>query len=208
MNYYYSRIDRVAAQIGKVSHMQAQFTQSDTIAGMISKSNTFMQSAIGVSDSYTERPPILYTASGSRIVGQLGPHCSTTLLRVISTSSLQNQLLPVISGDVSGMGTDPLEPALYYYHPDHLGSATWITDSVGNPAQFLHVALGVPLSAKRCAGFYGGPGIGSRKYTRKGEIAGRSTRHGRYMAARRAVVRILFGRNRCRKYGVPSMRVR
>ena len=113
----------MAAQIGKVSHMQAQFTQSDTIAGMISKSNTFMQSAIGVSDSYTERPPILYTASGSRIVGQLGPHCSTTLLRVISTSSLQNQLLPVISGDVSGMGTDPLEPALYYYHPDHLGSA-------------------------------------------------------------------------------------
>ena len=81
------------------------------------------RSAIGVSDSYTERPPILYTASGSRIVGQIGPHCSTTLLRVISTSSLQNQLLPVISGDVSGMETDPLEPALYYYHPDHLGSA-------------------------------------------------------------------------------------
>ena len=35
------------------------------------------------------------------------------------------------------METDPLEPALYYYHADHLGSATWITDSVGNPAQFL-----------------------------------------------------------------------
>ena len=135
--YYYSGKEHVATQIGNVSHMQAQFTQSDTIAGMISKSNTFMQSAIGVSDSYTERPPILYTASGSRIVGQLGPHCSTTLLRVISTSSLQNQLLPVISGDVSGMETDPLEPALYYYHPDHLGSATWITDSLGNPAQFL-----------------------------------------------------------------------
>ncbi len=42
MNYYF-RIDRVAAQIGKVSHMQAQYTQSDTIAGQISKSNTFMQ---------------------------------------------------------------------------------------------------------------------------------------------------------------------
>ena len=171
MNYY-SRIDRVAAQIGKVSHMQAQFTQSDTIAGMISKSNTFMQSAIGVSDSYTERPPILYTASGSRIVGQLGPHCSTTLLRVISTSSLQNQLLPVISGDVSGMGTDPLEPALYYYHPDHLGSATWITDSVGNPAQFLLVALGTPLSAKRCAGFYGSPGLVLVNIREKGKSQG------------------------------------
>ena len=117
--------------------MQAQYTQSDTIAGMISKANTFMQSAIGVSDSYTERPPILYTASGSRIVGQLGPHCSTTLVRVISTSSLQNQLLPVISGDVHALECDPLQPARYFYHADHLGSATWITDSVGNPAQFL-----------------------------------------------------------------------
>ncbi len=159
MNYYYSRIDRVAAQIGKVSHMQAQFTQSDTIAGMISKSNTFMQSAIGVSDSYTERPPILYTASGSRIVGQLGPHCSTTLLRVISTSSLQNQLLPVISGDVSGMETDPLEPALYYYHADHLGSATWITDSIGNPAQFLHVALWTHYLRNAALVSMGDPGL-------------------------------------------------
>lgn len=41
--YYYMGTDRVAAQIGKVSHMQAQHTQSDTIAGLISKSNTFMQ---------------------------------------------------------------------------------------------------------------------------------------------------------------------
>ena len=121
--YYYMGTDRVAAQIGKVSHMQAQYTQSDTIAGMISKSSTFMQSAIGVSDSYTKRPPILYTASGSSIVGQFGPHCSTTLVRVISTSSLQNQLLPVVSGDISGMGNALFEPALYYYHPDHIGSA-------------------------------------------------------------------------------------
>ena len=41
--YYYMGTDHVAAQIGNVSHMQAQYTQSDTIAGLISKSNTFMQ---------------------------------------------------------------------------------------------------------------------------------------------------------------------
>ena len=69
---------------------------------------------------------------------------------------------------------------------------------------FLHASP----HTKRCTGFYGGPGIGSRKYTRKGEIAGRSTKHGRYMAARRAVVRIVFRRNGHRKNGVPSMRVR
>ncbi len=140
MNYY-SRIDRVAAQIGKVSHMQAQFTQSDTIAGMISKSNTFMQSAIGLIDYYNASPYLLHSLSGATYAELEWQHCSSTRMRTISAVSLQNQLLPVVSGDISGMETDPLEPALYYYHHDHLGSATWITDSVGNPAQFLHVAL-------------------------------------------------------------------
>ena len=138
MNYY-SKIDHVAAQIGKVSHMLAQFTQSDTIAGMISKANTFMQSAIGLFDSYIANAPILCSISGDPIFENLNPRCGLmkSLQRVISTVSLQNQLLPVVSGDVSGMEIDPLEPALYYYHADHLGSATWITDSLGNPAQFL-----------------------------------------------------------------------
>ena len=138
--YYYMGTEHVAAQIGNVSHMQAQFTQSDTIAGMISKSNTFMQSAIGLFDSYIANIDLLSSISGDPIFEFLNPRCGlmTSLQRVISTVSLQNQLLPVVSGDVSGMETDPLEPALYYYHADHLGSATWITDSLGNPAQHLH----------------------------------------------------------------------
>ena len=45
--------------------------------------------------------------------------------------------MPVISGDVHALECDPPQPARYFYHADHLGSATWITDSVGNPAQFL-----------------------------------------------------------------------
>ncbi len=101
------------------------FTQSDTIAGQISKSNTFMQSAIGLFDSYIANIDLLNSISGDPIFEFLNPRCGlmTSLQRVISTVSLQNQLLPVVSGDVSGMETDPLEPALYYYHADHLGSA-------------------------------------------------------------------------------------
>ena len=136
--YYYMGTDHVAAQIGNVSHMQAQYTQSDTIAGLISKANTFMQSAIGTVDGYIASSNLLNSISGDPILEYRIPHCHSMLVRFISTSSLQNQLLPVISGDVSGIGNDLLEPALYYYHPDHLGSATWITDSVGNPAQYLH----------------------------------------------------------------------
>lgn len=30
------------------------------------------------------------------------------------------------------------EGKIYYYHGDHLGSASWITDAIGAPAQYLH----------------------------------------------------------------------
>jgi hypothetical protein len=36
---------------------------------------------------------------------------------------------------------------MYYFHGDHLGSATWITDSIGLPVQyFLHDPWGVQLA--------------------------------------------------------------
>ena len=74
MNYY-SKIDYVAAQIGNVSHMQAQFTQSDTIAGMISKSNTFMQCygeirSGGVMTSATNTPA--RSVMKRRVIAKLG----------------------------------------------------------------------------------------------------------------------------------------
>ena len=100
-----------------------------------------MQSAIGLMDYYIASPYLLHSLSGATYAELEWQHCSSTRMRTISAVSLQSQLLPVVSGDVSGMETDPLEPALYYYHADHLGSATWITDSLGNPAQFLQYLL-------------------------------------------------------------------
>ena len=32
------------------------------------------------------------------------------------------------------------EPNIYFYHGDHLGSANWITESVGKPIQYIHYA--------------------------------------------------------------------
>ena len=32
------------------------------------------------------------------------------------------------------------EYSVYYYHGDHLGSASWITDTVGTPVQYIHYA--------------------------------------------------------------------
>lgn len=31
-----------------------------------------------------------------------------------------------------------VSPIIYYYHPDHLGGASWITDCNGEPIQYIH----------------------------------------------------------------------
>ena len=37
-----------------------------------------------------------------------------------------------------GLPDQDVEPDCYWYHPDHLGSSSWITDSAGNAIQHLH----------------------------------------------------------------------
>lgn len=31
-----------------------------------------------------------------------------------------------------------VSPIIYYYHSDHLGGASWITDNNGEPIQYIH----------------------------------------------------------------------
>lgn len=47
-----------------------------------------------------------------------------------------NILLPILSKDTSHL--DNRVSGIYYYHPDHLGSATWITNSARKAVQFIH----------------------------------------------------------------------
>ena len=68
-------------------------------------------------------------------------NCESDLERDITTASYPNILLPVIEGNIQGIESDPLVPALYYYHSDHLGSATWITDTAANVVQIFLSSL-------------------------------------------------------------------
>ena len=49
--------------------------------------------------------------------------------------------------------SDNTEPEVYFYHSDHLGSASWITDSAGIPIQHLqYLPYGEPFVNQRAAG--------------------------------------------------------
>ena len=46
------------------------------------------------------------------------------------------------------------EPDVYFYHSDHLGSASWITDASGTPVQHLqHLPYGEPYINQRTTGY-------------------------------------------------------
>ena len=45
-------------------------------------------------------------------------------------------LLPLLQNDSTL--TDTIASGIYYYHTDHLGSASWITDYNGEPIQYIH----------------------------------------------------------------------
>ena len=49
---------------------------------------------------------------------------------------------------------DAPEPDVYFYHSDHLGSASWITDASGNPVQHLqYLPYGEPYINQRISGY-------------------------------------------------------
>ncbi len=57
------------------------------------------------------------------------------------------------------------EPEVYFYHSDHLGSASWITDKDGNPVQHLqYLPYGEPYVNHRVSGYLHSP---ARNATRK-----------------------------------------
>ena len=47
-----------------------------------------------------------------------------------------NFLYPILAKSANLSQRDV--PSLYYYHPDHLGSTTWVTDESGEPVEYIH----------------------------------------------------------------------
>ena len=64
-----------------------------------------------------------------------GEQCDYSPLFSTSVYCDSNILYPILSKDSTELAA---VDGLYYYHSDHLGSATWITNSEGRPIEYLH----------------------------------------------------------------------
>ncbi len=88
----------------------------------------------GASDIYNESGSELTgTNSGSFSTHQLADLQYVFTAFDLGTVDTENQ--PPVDGDCEAELNCPSQ--LYFFHPDHIGSSTFLTDATGNPYQFL-----------------------------------------------------------------------
>ena len=133
--YYYAGGNRIASKIGTggFGKMTRLCTQD---LNLTANANSLFGNALQLVTSATNQPADEYPAD---VCG--GYSVSTELLInplptfYIAQTSLnftQNNLLQQFRQNLAG-GTEPI----YYFHSDHLGSASWITNGSGLPIQHL-----------------------------------------------------------------------
>lgn len=73
----------------------------------------------------------------TQVHSKLDYNCSSIILDYLDVLTKQDILLGSIANNEKDNGG---EKEVYFYHGDHLGSGSWVTDQTGSPIQYLHYA--------------------------------------------------------------------
>ena len=133
--HYYNGNQRIAARIGKLEDLPDDIiVNSDTVAvERINNVREYMTSLLNTLDMQdVDTTGIIADIAGNSISGE---QCDYSPLFSTSVYCDSNILYPILSKDSTELAA---VDGLYYYHSDHLGSATWITNSVGTPVEYIH----------------------------------------------------------------------
>ena len=150
--YYYAGGNRIASKIGTggFGKMQQLCTLEQSLtANANTLFDNILQQAVNTTNQPTDEYPV--TVCG-------GYNIATELLTsalpdfYISNTALnftQNNLLQQFRQNLAG-GTE----AVYYFHSDHLGSASWITNNTGLPVQhLLYLPFGEYFANEHSSGY-------------------------------------------------------
>ncbi len=131
--HYYNGSQRIAARLGGPWTKDSTFVQG---AQLIAQAENLWESVTNTEDLGEQEillEDVYVGGSGSTLpacqyspqIAQLsGYHGDDMLSRVFSGQASERTLTDTIG--------------IYFYHPDHLGSASWITNSQGQAVQYLH----------------------------------------------------------------------
>ena len=139
--HYYAGTERLATAIGGGGFLNLQtpivpLTSQHDMDIVKSLSNYYLNE-----DPFNYQQIINKSEPTEDILGNENPdleyQCQPTELVLVDVYTSQDILLGSISS------SEPVfseETDVYFYHGDHLGSASWITDDNGKPIQYIHYA--------------------------------------------------------------------
>ena len=133
--HYYNGNQRIAARIGKLEDFPDDIiVNSDTVAvERINNVREYMTSLLNTLDMQdVDTTGIIADIAGNSISGEQCDYIQTFHTSMHCDSNI---LYPILSKNSTE--ADVVD-GMYFYHSDHLGSATWITNSVGTPVEYIH----------------------------------------------------------------------
>ncbi len=143
-NHYYAGSERIASRIGDRCwtitatddwEKPAPETEAREAFWNIGKENPF-----GTMSDYSSTT--INTTFDAGYIDKVQYQCAAIELPSVDILYGTNMLEATIDCDVSYQNSAPI----YYYHPDHLGSTSWVTDETGTEQQFLaYLPYGEPL---------------------------------------------------------------
>lgn len=136
--HYYNGSQRIAAQIGQLENLPNDIIDTSAVATeRIANACAYMQSLLSPDIELQPDTTATFVDIDGDVYDELQWQCTEEdLAWNIEMQCDTNILLPILSKDTSHL--DNRVSGIYYYHPDHLGSATWITNSARKAVQFVH----------------------------------------------------------------------
>ncbi len=147
--HYYAGTERLAARIGGGFDRPILHEQTDLA---MTATHLFKQSQHHSNERHLNAPPahtIRRDHLSENIYRDITKEFGAPMHLVTDAVIKSNNLISTAQNIVSGNA----EPNVYFYHSDHLGSASWITDGDGIPVQHLqYLPYGEPFVNQRAAG--------------------------------------------------------
>lgn len=178
--HYYAGSDRVCARLGSggLDHDTACISRNEEVSTRVE--NLFWH-GLKLMDAKEFKPEIikelqLVDANGKELDWLKNVDIEKLLMRLrISVKPDPWSIHKIIDDLVRERPDD--EPEVYFYHSDHLGGASWITDGSGKPVQHLqYLPFGEPFVDQHPAGY-------QERYTFTGKERDEETGYG-YFGAR------------------------
>ena len=135
--HYYNGSMHIASQIGNILDLPTNIIDTSAVAReRIANAQAYMASVLGATEELIISTETIADIDGDEL-DELQWQCLDTnsIAFRITLHSDTNMLFPALNRD-AGFPANVLD--IYYYHADHLGSASWITNKEGTPIEYIH----------------------------------------------------------------------